>query len=115
MHGYQIKTLWEKMFEIHGLIQTQNWEQLKRVARITDETIEDAKFEIEEYPGEMTECPFDEFTDAVRLGDFDGSKVDCCFADFWFDGERSDLSMEFDAEFKGRELKRVYINHIHVF
>ena len=56
MHGYQIKLLWEKLFEIHSLIQTQNWVQLKRVARITDEVIEEAKFEIEEYPGTMTEC-----------------------------------------------------------
>lgn len=88
--------------------------QLKRVARITDEVIEEAKFEIEEYPGTMTECSYDEFTDAVTLGHFYGFKVDC-FADFWFDGERSDLSMECTAEFYGRELKRVYINQIHVF
>lgn len=86
MHGYQIKALWAKLFEIHALIQTQNWVQLERVARITDEVIEEAKIEIEDYPGEITACPFDEFTDAVRLGEFDG-----------------------------REVKRIYINQIHVF
>ena len=48
MHGYQIKLLWSKLIEIHSLIQSQNWEQLKRVARITDETIEESKIEIED-------------------------------------------------------------------
>ncbi len=114
MHGYQIKSLWAKLFEIHSLIQMQNWVQLKRVARITDEVIEEAKFEIEEYPGKMTACPFDEFTDAVRLGDYDGFKADC-LAQFWFDGAESDLSMECTAEFFGREIKCICINQIHVF
>lgn len=114
MHGYQIKLLWSKLIEIHGLILGQDWEQLKRVARITDDTIEDVKIEINEYPGNMTECPYDEFTDAVTIDSFDGSKA-LCTADFWFDGEESDLSMECIAEFYGRELKRISINQIHVF
>ena len=78
------------------------------------DTIEDAKIEINEYPGNMTECPYDEFTDAVTIDSFDGSKA-LCTADFWFDGEESDLSMECIAEFYGRELKRISINQIHVF
>lgn len=77
MHGYQIKLLWSKLIEIHSLIQSQNWKQLKRVARITDETIEESKIEIEEYPGTMTECPYDGFTDAVTIYSFDGWKVSC--------------------------------------
>ena len=68
MHGYQIKALWDILYEIHDLIRLQNWVQLKRIARITDDTIEEAKYEIDDYPGEITECPFDEFTDAVRVG-----------------------------------------------
>lgn len=114
MHGYQIKLLWSKLIEIHSLIQSQNWKQLKRVARITDETIEESKIEIEEYPGTMTECPYDGFTDAVTIYSFDGWKVSC-MAYFWFDSEESDLSMDCTAEFNGRELKRIYINQIHVF
>lgn len=114
MHGYQVKLLWKKLFELHELIRTQNWLQLKRTARITDEVIESAKIEIEEYPGEMTVCPFDEFTDAVRLGDFDGFKTDC-MAQFWFDNEESDLSMECNVEFYGKEIKRITIEQIHVF
>ena len=114
MHGYQIKLLWSKLIEIHSLIQSQNWKQLKRIARITDETIEESKIEIEEYPGTMTECPYDGFTDAVTIYSFDGWKVSC-MAYFWFDGEESDLSMDCTSEFNGRELKRIYINQIHVF
>lgn len=114
MHGYQVKLLWKKLFEIHELIRTQNWIQLKRTARITDEGIEEAKIEIEEYPGEMTKCPFDEFTDAIVLGDFDGFKTDCMVY-FWFDDAESDLSMECTVEFYGREIKRITIEKIHVF
>ena len=65
MHGYQIKILWSKLVEIHGMIKSQNWEQLKRVTSITDETIEEAKSEIEEYPGIMTECPYDGFISKI--------------------------------------------------
>lgn len=114
MHGYQIKALWKALFEIHELIRTQNWVQLKRIARITDETIEEAKFEINDYPGEMTKCSFDDFTDAVRLGKFDGHKTDC-LAQFWFDNAESDLSMECIVEFHGREIKAITIEQIHVF
>ena len=114
MHGYQIKLLWEKLIEIHGLILSQSWIQLKRVAVISDETIEEAKIEIEAYPGSMTECPYDEFTDAVTINSFDGWNADC-MAYFWFDDEESDLSMDCTAEFNGREMKRIYINQIHVF
>ena len=114
MHGYQIKLLWKKLIEIHGLILSQNWIQLKRVAVISDETIEEAKIEIEEYPGSMTECPYDEFTDAVIINSFDGRNADCMVY-FWFDDEESDLSMDCTAEFHGREMKRIYINQIHVF
>lgn len=114
MHGYQVKALWKKLFEIHELIRTQDWVQLKRKARITDEAIEGAKFEIDEYPGEMTECPFDEFSDAVAVWEIDGWKADCT-AQLWFDNEESDLSMECIVEFNGREVKRVTITQIHVF
>ena len=114
MHGYQIKVLWAKLIELHELIRVQNWEQLKRNARITDDTIEEAEFAIDDYPGKMTECPYDEFTDAVRLGEFDGFKTDCV-AQLWFDGAESDLSVECIAELNGRELKRITIEQIHVF
>ncbi len=114
MHGYQIKALWAKLFEIHELIRAENWVQLKRIASITDETIEEAKFEIDEYSGKITECPFEEFTDAVILGDWNGFEIGC-MAQFWFDGEKSDLSMECTAEFNGREIQKITIEQVHVF
>lgn len=114
MHGYQIKLLWKKLFEIHELIRTENWTQLKCIAAISDEVVEGAKIEIKEYPGEITKCPFDAFTDAIRLDDLGGFKTDC-MAQFWFDDQESDLSMECTVEFYGREIKSIVIEQIHVF
>ena len=45
MHGYQIRTLIEKMYLIQRLIVEQNWDELKKTCKIACE-VEEILYEI---------------------------------------------------------------------
>lgn len=113
MHGYQIRLLVEKMYYIHELIRKGNWEELKQNVEMGC-TVEDILFELNDYPGELSECNINEFFEALRLGDFDGFNVDA-MAQFWIDGEESDLSMECSFVFYGRNLKKLHLKEFMFF
>ena len=49
MHGYQIRTLIEKMYLIQRLIVEQNWDELKKTCKIACE-VEEILYEINQYP-----------------------------------------------------------------
>lgn len=113
MHGYQIRLLVEKMYYIHELIRKGSWVELKQNVEM-DCTVEDILFELNDYSGELSECNINDFFEALRLDDFDGFNVDA-MAQFWVDGEESDLSMECNFVFYGRDLKKVTLKRVHVF
>lgn len=103
-----------KMYFIQNLIKDGKWDELKRNVIVTDETIEDSICAIEDYPGQMTECSIDEFSDEMRFDDFDGYNIEAV-SQFWYDGAVSDLSMECIFSFEGRKLKSITLEQIHVF
>lgn len=113
MHGYQIKALVQRMYLIHELIREKKWDELKRNVQL-DCAIEDILIEINDYPGELSVCTIEDFFDTIVLVDFDGWNVDVV-AQFWVDGEESDLSMEFSAKFCGRKIKSIILKQVHVF
>ena len=114
MHGYQIRTLIEKMYLIQRLIVEQNWDELKKTCKIACE-VEEILYEINQYPGKITCCEnINDFFATLVLGDFDGFNIYATI-DFWYDNEQSDLSMECYAEFYGRLLKSITLNKVHVF
>ena len=93
MHGYQIRTLIEKMYLIQRLIVEQNWDELKKTCKIACE-VEEILYEINQYPGKITCCEnINDFFDTLVLGDFDGFNIYATI-DFWYDNEQSDLSMD---------------------
>lgn len=71
MHGYLIRLLVQKLYLIHELIREKKWVELQRIVRL-ECSIEDICVEINDYPSEMTECPIDDFFDAIVFCDFDG-------------------------------------------
>lgn len=114
MHGYQIRILIEKMYLMQKLICEKKWEELTKICKLKC-SIEGIIFEIDDYPGEITPCTsINDFFDSLVLGDFDGYRV-MADTDFWFDNEQSDLSMECDVEFYGREIKSITLQAVHVF
>ena len=75
MHGYQIRTLIEKMYLIQRLIVEQNWDELKKTCKIACE-VEEILYEINQYPGKITCCEnINDFFDTLVLGDFDGFNI----------------------------------------
>lgn len=113
MHGYQIKILVEIMYSIHKFILKKDWTSLAKIVQLECK-IDDIIFEINDYPGSISECSIHDFFNSVRLNDFDGYTIDA-MAQFYVDGEESDLSMECSFTFNGKELKKAVLHSVHVF
>lgn len=112
LHGYQITLLTEKMYELHELIRTSNWDKLIKEVELGC-TIDSIIYELDEYPGKITQCSINEFFNAMRFDGFDGFTIDV-IGQFWIDGEESDLSMECKFDFYGKELKKIKLETVHV-
>ena len=113
MHGYQIRILFEIMYSIHKLILKRDWDALAEFVQLECD-IEEIIYELNDYPGEISECTRDDFFDSIRLNDFDGYTIDS-MAQLFFDGEESDLSMECSFTFNGKELRKAVLHRVHVF
>ena len=113
MYGHQIRIMTNIMFQVSVFILNKKWEELYNTVEV-DCTKEEIECEINDYPDELCECEISDFFDGTSFEAIDGYKT-IAVADFWADGEESDLSMEFEFDFSGKELKKVTLKGVHVY
>ena len=113
--GWQIREAGQMLYRIHGLILRRDWDTLRTLAVMAQDMPEDILFELNDYPGEMTDCTEQEFCDELLIYDWDAVSQMHVGAPLWFDGEPGDLSMECEVVFDGRAVKRVTLCGVHVF
>lgn len=111
----QVEIMKRKLYEIHEYLRNKNWDGIASNSIISKYSPDQILFEIEEYPGIVTKCSYDDFEKAVCLEDEGVTEKGIWgWAQIWLNGERSDLSIECFFEFDGDILLKTTINKVHV-